>query len=200
VAGVMPERLSKQKVLLFWKGHRSLIALRKKIPPFAEILALYATIVFLIYGWAILAFFWKVPSWLYYLSLTDILAILSYALASSFVESAVILLIFLLAALSLPSRWLADKFIVRGSLTFCILTFWMALFNLVTMIQLPTSDDLISFGLVAFLTIGLAIFVADRLSALRKIMTVLSDRLTIFLYLWLPLSAMAILILIVRLL
>lgn len=177
-----------------------MIAPRKKIPPFPEILALYATIVFLIYGWAIVTFFWKVPSWLYFLSLGDIIAILCYALASSLVESTLILLIFLLIGLILPSGWLADNFVVRGSLIICILTFWMALFTLVTLIQLPTSNDLISFGLAAFLTIAVAIFAADRLSALRKMMIALSDRLTVFLYVWLPLSVMGILVLLVRLL
>lgn len=176
-----------------------MIALRKKIPPFPEILALYATIVFLIYGWAILTFFWKVPSWLYFLSLGEIGAVLSYTLASSLFESTMILLIFLLVGLVLPSKLFVEKFIVRGSIIICILTFWMALFNLITLIQLPTSNDFISFGLAAFLTIGLAIFAADRSAAVRKMMIALSDRLTIFLYVWLPLSVVGILVLLARL-
>lgn len=186
--------------MIRWKGQRDLIALRKKIPPFPEILALYAIIVFLIYGWAILAFFWKVPSWLYFLPLGDIIAILSYTLVSSFFESAILLLIFLLISLILPSKWLADHFVVRGGLIICILTFWMALLTLVTLIQLPTGDDLVSFGLAAFLTIGLAIFAADRLSALRKLMIAVSDRSMVFLYVLIPLSVVGILVILVRLL
>lgn len=177
-----------------------MIAVRKKLPPLHDILNLYATIVFLIYGWAIVAFFRKLPSWLYFLSLQEIGAILCYVLVSSLFESMTLLFLFLLAGLIFPSRLFVDKFVLRGTIIICILTFWMALFNLITLIQLPTGEDLISFGLATFLTISLAIFAADRISAVRKMMLALSDRLTVFLYVWLPLSVVGILVLIVRLL
>ncbi|MGZ9165439.1 MAG: hypothetical protein ACXW4U_09705, partial [Anaerolineales bacterium] len=112
-------------------------ALRNKIPPFHEILALYATIVFLIYGWATITFFWKVPSWLYFLGLEEIAGILSYTFASSLLECTIILFIFLFASLVLPSKWLYNKFAVRGSLMVYALTFWVVLFTLNSLIQLP---------------------------------------------------------------
>jgi hypothetical protein len=177
-----------------------LIALRKKIPPLPEILALYATIVFLIYGWASITFFWKVPSWLYFLSLGEIAAILSYTFASSLLECTIILLIFLLASLVLPSSWLYNKFAVRGSLIVYALTFWVVLFTLNSLIQLPTTSDVTTFGIGVLVTSALAMIVAERISFVERLVTTLGNRLTIFLYLWLPLSLIGILVIIFRIL
>jgi hypothetical protein len=177
-----------------------LIALRKKIPPLHEVLALYATIVFLVYGWASVTFFWKVPSWLYFLSLGEIAAILSYTFASSLLECTIILLIFLFASLVLPSRLLSDRFVVRGSIIIYVLTFWVALFNLNALIELPTRRDVISFGVIALLTVGLGLMIADRISFVQRLLIGLGHRLTVFLFLWLPLSLVGIFVILLRIL
>jgi len=177
-----------------------LIALRKKIPPLHEILAVYATIVFLIYGWASITFFWKVPSWLYFLSIGEIAAILSYTFASSLLECTIILFIFLFAGLVLPSRLLADRFAVRASLIVYSLTFWMVLFTLNTLIQLPTTSDFITFGLGVSVTSALAILLSERISFVPGLVMAVGNRLTIFLYLWLPLGLLGILVIIFRIL
>src|SRR6266498_944303 len=106
------------------------VVLKEKIPPPHEISSLYATIVFLVYGWTSLAFFWKVPSWLYFLNLGEIVSILAYVLSSTLLESLIILLLFLLASLVLPASWLRNKFVVRGSIIFYSLTFWVILLTL----------------------------------------------------------------------
>ena len=185
---------------ILWKGHLDLIALRKKIPPLHEILTLYATIVFLIYGWASITFFWKVPSWLYFLGPGEIAAILSYTFVSSLLECTIILFIFLFASLVLPSRLLYNKFAVRGSLIVYSLTFWVVLFNLNSLIQLPTTSDVITFGIGALVTSALAMIIVDRISLVQRLVISLGNRLTIFLYLWLPLSLLGIVVIIFRIL
>ncbi|HET9591254.1 MAG TPA: hypothetical protein VFO91_20875 [Anaerolineales bacterium] len=159
---------------------------------------MYATIVFIIYGWAMITFFWKVPSWLYFLSLGEIAAILSYTFASSLVESTLILSIFLFAGLVLPSALLTDQFVIRGSMIVYGMSFWVALFNLNALIEVPTRSDVISFGIVALLTVSLGLIAADRIPAVRKLLFALSQRLTVFLYLWLPLSLLGMLFILFR--
>jgi hypothetical protein len=177
-----------------------LIALRKRIPPLHEILALYSTIVFLIYGWASITFFWKVPSWLYFLSLGEIAAILAYTFASSLLECTIILFIFLFASLVLPSRLLADKFAVRTSLIVYSLTFWVVLFTLNTLIQLPVTSDFITLGLGVLVTSTLALLLSERIPLVPRLVNAVGSRLTIFLYLWLPLGVLGILVIIFRIL
>jgi hypothetical protein len=176
----------------------SLIALRKRLPPFHEISSFYATIVFLVYGWTSVAFFWKVPSWSYFLSPSEIVVILAYVLVSSLFESVLILFVFLLASLVLPSDWLSHRFVVRSSLIIFALTFWVALFDLSSLVQLPTRSDVISFGIGFPLTAGLSILLANRTPLVRRLMIFVSDQLIVFLYLWLPLSLIGILIVILR--
>jgi hypothetical protein len=180
------------------QSHPYLIALKEKIPPLHEIWNLYATIVFLIYGWTSVAFFWKVPSWLYFLNLGEIASIVAYALSSALLESVIILLAFVLASLVLPSSWLRNKFVIRGSIIFCSLTFWVILLTLISLIQLPTTTDVLTFVIGFPLTAGLGILLADRSLLFQRLMNFLSNQLTIFLYLWLPLSLAGILILILR--
>ena len=183
------------------QGYRSKEnAIRKKLPPLDEILAVYGTIVFVLYGWTSITFSWKVPSWLYVLSLGEIVSIVSYSLASNLLECTTLLFIFLLLALLLPSKWLRDKFIIRASIMTYILTFWAAAFNLSTLIQLPTTNDLILFAVMACLTLGMAIMIAERVSSFRKFLFSLASRLTVFLYLWIPLSALGILVVVFRVL
>jgi len=174
------------------------VVLKEKIPPLHEISSLYATIVFLVYGWTSLAFFWKVPSWLYFLNLGEIVSILAYVLSSTLLESVIILLVFLLASLVLPVGWLRSKFVVRGSIIFYSLTLWVFLLNMSSLIQLPTTRDILSFSIGFPFTAGMGMILADRIPVLPRLMTFLSNQLIIFLYLWLPLSLAGILILIIR--
>ena len=180
------------------ESHRYLLAFRNKLPALHEISHLYATIVFLVYGWTSLAFFWKVPSWLYFLNLGEIVSILAYALSSTFFESVIILLLFVLASLVLPARWLRNKFVVRGSIVFYSLTFWVVLLTLNSLLQLPTTADVLTLALGFPLTAGLGMILVDKIPLFHRFIDYLSNQLTIFLYLWLPLSLAGILILIIR--
>jgi hypothetical protein len=173
-------------------------ALKEKIPSPHKISRLYAMIVFFVYGWTSVAFFWKVPSWLYFLNLGEITSILAYALSSALLESVILLLLFVLASLGLPPSWLRDKFVVRSSIIFCTLTFWVVLLNLSSLIELPTTRDILTFALGFPFTAGLGILLADRIPLLQRFLDYLSNQLTVFLYLWLPLSLAGILILIIR--
>jgi hypothetical protein len=172
--------------------------LHKKIPTLREISSLYATIAFLVYGWTSMALVWKVPSWLYFLNLGEIAVTLAYILSSSLLESAILLLLFLFASLLFPASWLRNKFVVRGSIIFYSLTFWVALFDLSSLIQLPATQDVLAFLIGFPLTAGLGLLLAERLPLLHRFVNDLSDRLTIFLYLWIPLSLAGILIIILR--
>ena len=178
----------------------SLSARRKRLPPFHEILSFYAVIVFLVYSWTLLAFFWKVPSWRYYLGTGDILVILAYTLASKLLESMLILCIFLLAGFVLPAGWLSNKFVVHGSLVIFSFTFWVTLFDLNSVAHSLTQQDVLSFMFGFPLMATLGILLADRTPLVHKLMVFVGNQLIVFLYLWLPLSLVGILIVILRIL
>lgn len=115
-------------------------------------------------------------------------------------ECTIILFIFLFASLVLPSKFLYNQFAVRGSLIVYALTFWVVLFTLNSLIQLPATSDVITFGIGVLVTSALGILLAERISFVPRLVSTVGNRLTIFLYLWLPLGLLGILVIIFRIL
>jgi len=176
----------------------SFSALRKRLPAFHEISSFYAIIVFLVYSWTSVAFFWKVPSWQFYLSPGEIVIVLAYVLAAKLLESLLILLAFLFASFVLPSGWLSDKFVLRSSIVIFAFTFWVTVFDLNSLAQVLTNRDVLFFVIGFPFTAGLGILLADRMPLVRRFMAFVSDQLIVFLYIWLPLSLIGILIVFLR--
>src|SRR5690242_16356711 len=86
-------------------------AIRTRIPSWAQIIPVYGVIVLMVYTWTLMAFFYKVPSWSYYLNAGEILTLLAYSLATNLAETLLVLCGPLLVALILPRRWFRDVFI-----------------------------------------------------------------------------------------
>ena len=172
---------------------------RNRIPPSYEILRLYAAIMFLIYGWTSVAFMWKLPSWLYFLNAWEITLVAAYILISNLLESLMVLGLFLFLSLVLPQRWLRNDLAVRGSILMYVLTFWACVFTLNSLIGIPTRWEvfLIAIGFLA--SVGLSIFLVKRNAVVRYLLRALSNRLIIFLYVWIPLSLLGLAVVIVRL-
>ena len=157
-------------------------------------------IVALIYIWTSLWFFWKLPSWLFFLNTGEIVIAFAYALATNLVESVAVLCAPLVLSMTLPKGWFYDRFIARGaSLAISGLGFMMYL-----AFQFKTKDDYPSLSLKAWslaLALGIILFIvylAGRLSLLRKLIEFLADRAIIFLYISLPLSIISLIIIIIR--
>lgn len=166
-----------------------------RLPERRSILGVYATAVFMVYGWTLLASFWKVPSWLFFLRISDILSVYAYSFVIDFAESLLLLGMMVLAGVLLPRRWWNAQFVSKGAL-------WTILLAGSAMLRLYTNrspDDWESFvsgqatwwGGTLLLAVLLSLVVA-RVPLLRQGLENLADRLVVFLYLYLPLTAIAI--------
>lgn len=165
----------------------------KRIPALAQVLPVYAVAVLMIYSWTILWFFWKLPSLIDFLNIDEILSAFAYILAVNFLESLLVICVPLLLTLILPRKWFYDLFIVRGAaLVISFLGFVILLaFQFQTINGYP--DLLLNVWSIA-LTVLIIIFIvymAGRVTILQKVLGVLADRATIFLYLTIPLSLIA---------
>jgi hypothetical protein len=183
--------INRKSIVLNWA--------RNKIPPLHSVSSFYATIVFLLYGWTSFVFLWKLPGWLYFLNFEEIAVIGAYILVTSLFQSLVVLFLFLFASLVLPSRWLSSKFLVRASILIYSFTFWVALFDLKYGNELPTRADLLAVAVGFPLTVGLGSLLTNKISFIKTFLNALADRLVVFLYLWIPLSVIAVIIVILRL-
>ncbi len=171
----------------------------KRLPSFASVLPLYSVIAVMAYGWTITSFLWKLPSWLLFLTIGEILALFAYAMASALGESLLILGVLLLASLILPAKWFKDEFNIRGA--------WFVMVaygSIMVFLTLYASQDgfLGKYWTAWFAgSIGVALlsaYFAARARFMRSIALWLSDRLMVFLFIFLPVSAISILAVIAR--
>ncbi len=171
----------------------SKLALQNRLPKITQITPVYAMIVLIVYSWTTLQFFWKLPSWLHFLSLTDILSVFAYAMATNLLESLFVLLIPLALAVVLPPKWFSDKFVVYGSSLALLLLGYAMYFSL----KLKGVEGVL-ITIPAIAVIGLLMFGIEKIGIARKAIEILSDRAIVFLYLSIPISLISLCVVIVR--
>jgi hypothetical protein len=173
--------------------------LKSRLPPSSAIFPVFAVISFLVYGWTLVIFFWKLPSWLMFLTLDEILVNLAYAMTAALLESLVILALLLLLCIVLPAAMMRDVFVTRGAVAALIglgsIMLYMYRFSEVGYSFL---DDLLLWTLSSLALTLLLTFLAPRLNFLVRLAAWTSDRVTVFVYLFLPLSALSLLVVIYR--
>ena len=176
------------------------MAIFDRLPKAAQIAAVYAVIVFTVYSWTLLWFFWKYPSWLYFLNLGEILTVLAYSLATNFFESLLVLAAPLALAVVLPKKWFYETFVARGiTLVLPILGYMMVLaYQFESKIDYPT--EALNWAPVVLAVTLLLVFIVGRVGFLRKALEFFADRATIFIYLTIPLSLASVLVVVIRML
>lgn len=87
---------------------------------------------------------------------------------------------------------------MRGSLIMYALTFWACMFTIHSLIGLPTLSELLFMILGLGASIGAALLLVNKYSILWRFVRDLSERLTIFVYIWIPLSLFSLLFIIFR--
>lgn len=172
----------------------------QRFPDRTQILPVYAVAAFIVYAWALLWFFWKVPGWLYYLSVGDVLAALTYVLATNLAESLLVLCAPLILAAILPKRWFRDVFVARGA-SLCIAGLGYAMFLADTFkskIDYPALSLHAWTVPVVLIAIALLVYACGRISLVRRVLEVIADRATIFVYILVPASLLSLVAISVR--
>lgn len=159
---------------------------------------MYAVISFVVYSWTILWFFWELPGWLYFLTLSEILTNAAYMLATNLVESVVLLLGIIVLSVILPKSFFSSAFIARG-VSLAVLGLGYMIF---LAYQFGDREDYPSQFVrlipVVFLLILLVIFFIGRASLPRRIIENFADRAIIFLYILVPLSLLSVVVVVLR--
>ncbi len=175
------------------------MSLLKRLPKPDQLFPVYATGVVLIYSWSLLWFFWKIPSWLFYLQFGEILTSFAYILATNFLESLLVVAVPVLVGLILPRKWFLEAFIARGvTLVASALVYIMYIDY-----RFPAKDappeHLLTVRTPQVLVVTLVlVFLAGRLPFLRRLIETLAERATVFLFFSIPVSLIAVLVVLVR--
>src|SRR5512138_242629 len=151
-------------------------ALRQRLPGWSQIIPVYGVIALILYTWTLMWFFWKLPSWLYFLNWGEIGASLAYLLVTNLAESLAVLCGPLLLALALPRAWFRDVFVARGAALVIAGLGCMILlaeqFNNFT--DYPTLALPLWTVAVALAVIALVVYLSGRIALLRKVLEVVA--------------------------
>jgi hypothetical protein len=174
--------------------------LLQRFPTSSAIAPVYAVIAVPIFGWTITSGFWKLPSWLNFLSLGEISAIFAYAMMTAFLESLLVCSLVLFLCFLLPARTFRDRFVVRGT--------WLALGLGLSVLGYGAwrgmtrfsyaEVSLVTWSIVSILAVAVLTFLAGRVRFMARLAEWISDRLTVFLYILIPVSIVSILVVFVR--
>lgn len=182
-------------------GYRLFRSVLERFPDRQSMLRMYGVAVFLTYGWTLLVSFWKLPSWLYFLRLSEIFAVYAYSFLVNFTESVLLGCAFLFMGAVLPVRWWRDNFVSRSVVAMLVL-FASILLGLRTY----SFDE----SRAAFVesqpswwawSIGIAILTGWLLSGLgwlRRGVEDFAERTIVFLYMYLPLTVISLLVIVFR--
>ncbi|HUH95861.1 MAG TPA: hypothetical protein VLZ89_00790 [Anaerolineales bacterium] len=176
-------------------------SLKNRFPSLQQVLAIYGVISLILCGWTLIWFFWKLPSWEFFMTTGEIATVLAYAMATNFLESCTVLLLPLFLCVILPAEWFKDSFLSRASALVVLGLGYIMYIS--SHIYSSPNDDSYPTSLVRLIpVIGLLIllltFVAGRIRFLRRPLEGLADRATIFSYILLPVGFISLLVVIIR--
>jgi hypothetical protein len=173
----------------------------QRFPARTSVLPVYAVICSIVYSWTIFSTFWKIPSWLYNLTMDEIIRINAYALTVNLFESIFILGGLLFLCMILPARFLKNDFTIRATVVVvCLLG--SAMLHLYVNRSNDSFENFIAtmqmwWG-ITLLVLAILLWVSVKVQWIRWVLTDISDRLIILLYLLMPLSLISVVIVILR--
>jgi len=171
----------------------------KRLPNFQDILQVYAVIAVMLSGWTITAFLWKLPAWLLILNLGEILTVFSYVMVTNLIEGLIILLFLILLCMLLPAPLLCKHFVVRGTLLAAgLIASLMAFVKLDMQFGVEQGVRLLMGPLVVWLLTAFLLHFSSRSRFVPRVVSWVSDRLVVFLFVLIPLFVILSVYLIVR--
>jgi len=167
--------------------------LRDRVPKFDQIVPVFAVTSLFVYGWTTYRFLQKLPSWLYYLNAREILLNLSHTLVINFVECALILGALVALGIVLPQNFFGEAFVAHASLLSILGVGYLIYLALIIGESKASQFPMDAFTLVPVVglaILGLSVFL-PLISVVCAALEDFADRAAVFLYLLVPLSAVA---------
>ena len=174
--------------------------IRNRLPEFEQILQVYSVIVLMIYGWTIYWYIWKIPSWIYYLPIGNILSIYTYAASVNFLESLLIIFGLVAVAVILPFTWLKESFAAVGSAfiipSLAYIMYVSGKFEAVSDNYYPR--ELLHLAPYILITALMFAFITAKWNVHSRILSEISSRTVIFVYISIPVSVLSIVYVLVK--
>jgi hypothetical protein len=166
--------------------HRFAVWAFNRFPSMRELRPVYAVGLSILNFWMVNRFFWKLPSWIYFLKTSDLLATLAYAFATTFAESLVVILGLAILAAMTPRSWFREAFVARGAALVLLGLGYVMIFALQFQSKTDYPTAMVKITPWVLAGIGTLAYFAGRILVTRRLLESLADRFLIFLYIFLP--------------
>lgn len=173
-----------------------------RLPGRRNILGVYAVIVLLVYSWTLFTSFYKLPSWMFRLTIGQILSVYAYAFSVDLLESILVLAAVLFLDLTL---FLALRNMEEFQSRSVLLVLGVLVVAGSRLILFPGYEDIdaflqsesISWGISLPLLFLLSV-VGSKIGWVRKGIELVAERASIFLYIYIPLGLISLLVVFIR--
>jgi hypothetical protein len=180
---------------------------RSRLPARREVIGVFGVVLFVVFGWSIRGFLYKVPAFSLYFGLGADLAILCYMFAFALLESLLVTGCLLLLAAILPSRLLKQGFSYKGFIIVFVATIAMIVFEGYYKVDffkdIMGGDDssippFVIGCIVSIIVLAGFLWLSRLQPRLQKIVQAVVDQLSIFTYIYVPLGLIGLLVVIIR--
>ena len=182
-------------------------SIRNRLPARSDTLHVFGVVLFVVYGWSIRGFLFKVPSFALYFGLPSDLAVLSYMFAFALVESAMFMAALLLLAAILPARVLKQGFAYKSFIIVMVaaaasITFeaWYRVdFFKDMMVGMNYMVAPFIIGIVVSILLLAALFWGfHEWPRLQRYASFVMEQLSIFTYIYVPLGLLGLVVVLIR--
>ncbi len=175
------------------------VFIEHRLPARNEMFLALSMAAFLVFTWTLRALFFNFPAFMLSYSMGEILVIAAYMLAFALLETLLVMLVMVFLAVLLPGVLLKDGFSYKAS--FFFIAFAVISIHLQYIMTNQPKISFLALELVRALILWLVpVLLVQFIKILRKIVMDILDRLTIFSYIYIPLGAISLLVVLIRLL
>ncbi len=147
-----------------------------------------------IHLWSIIIMFRLVPSWLLYLSQSDIIGSTAYHLMFTIFETVLVFIILLAVGRLIPKKWTPEPF-----LTLCsVLLIELAIMAIVFQHLVQQYSSLRWMFVSCAIILALSIVVVPKISKLQALNRSLAERLTVLTFIYVMIDVIGVIVVIVR--
>jgi hypothetical protein len=139
------------------------------------------------------------PGWLQFLNLWDIASIFAYTQAFALLESVLVLVFLIVLGVVLPPWFFRDYFAAQGSMVVFMTVLWTAVFQSIKAeIRLWSLGEFIFWAALSLMTVGVSCVLIHRSGRVKVAVQAFAERLTVLLYIYVPLGLLSLVIVVVR--
>jgi hypothetical protein len=175
---------------------------RERLPGKQILLSVYSVMAFMVYTWTMAASFWKLPSWMFYLNPGQIVSIYAYSFIFDFAETVLLMIFCLLVCVPLFAFWGAKEGFQSRSVTTLLILLGSSILRL-TLFRDPeyredfVNGQLLWWGITIILSMVFS-WAVLKINWLKSNLETFADKTLIFLFIYLPLTAISFIVVIVR--